>query len=407
MHLAIVTHTLSRGDGQGRVNYEVARAALDRGDYVTLIASTVSPELLSYDRVRWVEISVDGWPTALLRNQVFAFRSARWLRQHRDEIDVTLANGFITWAPVQVNAAHFVHSAWLHSEVHTSRLTSGPTAWYQWAYTALNARWERRAFAQAETVIAVSDRVAAELRAAGVPDSRIRTVPNGVDLDEFTPQAAQHEPMNLPVSIGDRRLALFVGDLKTPRKNLDTVLRALVDLPGLHLAVAGRTDGSPYPAEAARLGVASQVTFLGFRRDIAALMRAADVCVCPSRYEPFSLVVLEALASGCPVVTARSVGAAPIVTPACGVVVDDPNDAHTLTEALRRVAVNPSPRERQSLRRAARAAALDYDWSRTAAGYLDVLDATYACPAGCMHEPSRAMASPPFSSSASAPPPSV
>jgi glycosyltransferase involved in cell wall biosynthesis len=245
-------------------------------------------------------------------------------------------------------------------------------AWYQWLYTALNARWERHAFAQAQIVVAVSERVEAELIAAGVPADCIRTIPNGVDLDEFAPGPVDRSALGLPPSVP---LALFVGDLQTPRKNLDTVLQAVSVLPELHLAVAGGTNGSPYPALAEQLGISDRVHFLGFRSDVADLMRAANVCVCPSRYEPFSLVLLEALASGCPVVTTHSVGAAPIVTPACGAVLDDPEDAVALAEALQRIAVGPSLASAETFRRAARSAASAYPWSRTATAYLNALDA--------------------------------
>ncbi|MDR5827169.1 glycosyltransferase family 1 protein, partial [Caballeronia sp. LP006] len=53
MKIAIVTHVARHNDGQGRVNYEIARAALAEGHDVTLIASHVAPELLQNPRLRW------------------------------------------------------------------------------------------------------------------------------------------------------------------------------------------------------------------------------------------------------------------------------------------------------------------------------------------------------------------
>lgn len=370
MHIGIVTHALCRGDGQGRVNYEIARAALDRGHAVTAVASTVDAALSGRDAYRWIRIPVDGWPSALLRNQVFAWRSARWLRRHGDTLDVVMANGAITWAPAAINVAHFVHSAWLASDVHTARTQWGPAALYQWAYTALNARWERHAFRQARTVVAVSHRVRDELRAIGVPDDAITVIPNGVDLSEFQPGPASRSALGLPE---DAPLALFVGDLQTPRKNLDTVLRALPAVPGLHLAVVGARDGSPYPAQARALDLAERVHFLGFRDDVPALMRAADLCVCPSRYEPFSLVLLEALASGLPVVTAAAVGAAPLLTDDCGVVLDDAEDAPALAEAMTHILDDPARHRRMC--RAARDVATQHSWAQMANAYLDLLEA--------------------------------
>lgn len=369
MRLGIVTHKLIRGDGQGRVNYEVASAALRRGHEVVLVATEVAPELAEAEGVQWFRTDVGAWPSALLRNQAFARRSARHLKRVRGEVDLVMANGFITWAPTAFNAVHFVHSAWLQSDVHTARVRRGPRAWYQWLYTALNARWERQAFAQAEALVAVSERVRGELIALGVAPDGIHVVPNGVDLDEFAPGHADREALGLPQAVP---LGLFIGDLQTPRKNLDVVLRALRLVPELHLAVVGETSGSVYPAMAEALGVAERAWFLGFRRDVPDLMRTADLCLCPSRYEPFSLVLLEALASGLPVVTARPVGAAGLVTPACGLVLKHPEDDEALARAVTGL-IGDETRLR-AMGAAARTVAEMHGWERMAHRYVDLFE---------------------------------
>ncbi|WP_237181465.1 glycosyltransferase family 4 protein [Paraburkholderia tropica] len=98
----------------------------------------------------------------------------------------------------------------------------------------------------------------------------------------------------------DKFLLLFVGDLRTPRKNLGTVLEALKQLPEhVHLAVAGYLLGSPYPEMARQLGIESRVHFLGLVREMPMLMRSVDAYVFPSRYEAMSLSLLEAMAAGC------------------------------------------------------------------------------------------------------------
>ena len=369
MRLALVTHKLLRGDGQGRVNYEVAKAALRCGHHVTLVATEVASELAADERVRWFKTEVGRWPSALLRNQVFARRSARHVERIRNEVDLVMANGFITWSPAAFNAVHFVHSAWLRSDVHTLRVRRGPRAWYQGLYTALNAHWERRAFAQAEALVAVSERVRDELVEVGVEPDRIHVVPNGVDLDEFAPGSADRVALELPPDVP---LGLFVGDLQTPRKNLDVVLQALQRVPALHLAVVGEVAGSAYPAVAEALGVADRVTFLGFCRDVPSLMRAADLCLCPSRYEPFSLVLLEALASGLPVITARPVGAASLVTSACGIVVEDPEGVQSLTRAISGLIGDPARLQAMSL--AARSVAEEHSWARMGQRYVDLFE---------------------------------
>ena len=86
----------------------------------------------------------------------------------------------------------------------------------------------------------------------GVSRSQIRVILNGVDTEEFSPGEASRQKLGLPENVP---LAMFAGDIRTPRKNLDTVLRALVKVPDLHLAVVGNPEGSPFPKLAASLGL--------------------------------------------------------------------------------------------------------------------------------------------------------
>jgi glycosyltransferase involved in cell wall biosynthesis len=334
----------------------------------------VDERLERSDAVTWIHIPVWRFPTELLRNQVFAWRSARWLRRNRETLDLVLANGAITWPAADVNVAHFVHGAWLQSPVHTMRARSGPYAWYQGVYTAANALWERRAFRQARTVVAVSGRVQEELEGIGISPHKTRVIPNGVDLDEFTPGPPERSRFGLPE---DAPLGALVGDLKTPRKNVDSVLRSMTRVPDFHLALAGRLEGSPYPAMAQKLGVHDRVHFLGFCADVPALFRSVDVCLCPSRYEPFSLVLLEALAAGCPVITSRNVGAAALLPAEAGWVINDATDIRALTESIHEVMRAKPLRQ---MERAAREAAEQHSFARMATAYVDLLEET-GCPA--------------------------
>ncbi len=326
MRVAIVTHVVRHNDGQGRVNHEIARAALDENIAVTLVASHVAPDLLAHPNVRWVPMKIGRWwPTNLLRQQVFAFKSALWLRTHRSEYDVLHVNGFITWVPADVNTAHFVHSGWFGSKYYPFGLTKGVWSAYQFIYTRVNATLERWAYRRSRVITAVSQKVADEIRAIGLtPRNRVDVIYNGVDTQGFAAAHGDRAKFNLP---GDAFLLLFVGDLRTPRKNLGTVLEALRHLPpDVHIAVAGYLPGSPYPEQARALGVADRVHFLGLVKEMPVLMHSVDAFVFPSRYEAMSLSLLEAMAAGLPVVTARTAGGAEIITPECGIVLDDPDD---------------------------------------------------------------------------------
>jgi glycosyltransferase involved in cell wall biosynthesis len=376
--LCIVTHNVIKGDGQGRVNYEVVQEAIRRGHHVTLLASQISPELQHNDLVKWVSIPVEGLPSELLRNLVFAWRSTQQLRKLISQFDIVKANGAITWAKSDVNAVHFVHSSWLKFSSQKTKsksiqqyLNPGKILYnfYQWLYTALNARWEKQAFHQAQAVVAVSDRVAKDLLEIGVPPASIQVVPNGVDLQEFSPGTADRKKWGLPEEVP---LALFAGDIRISRKNLDTVLRALVKVPNLHLAVAGITEGSPYPQLSVSLGVSDRVHFLGLRRDVPEVMKAVDFFVFPSRYEPFGLVVIEAMATGIPVITARSTGASDLVTPEAGIVLQDSDDTEALVQALLLLTNNPDLRKKMG--QTARAIAEQHSWTNMAQQYVNIFE---------------------------------
>jgi len=365
MRIGIVTRRVGPNDGQGRVNQEIAREALRQGHEVRLFCESADPALI-HDGARLFKMAPPAFlPSRLLRDQVFAARTSRVLAG----CDAVLANGFASWARSDVNAVHFVHRAWLASPHHPWRQHRDARSLYARLYAGVNARLERGAFRRARRVVAVSEKLRTELLAGGVAPERITTILNGVDTVEFAPGPADRATLGLPRGVP---MALFAGDLRTPRKNLDGVLRALVEVPGLHLAVAGRHEGTAWPAMAESLGVADRTQFLGFRTDMPALMRTADMFVFPSRYEACSLVLLEALASGLPVITASSAGGAEIITAAVGIVLPDSKDVAGLAEAMRGLADYPS--RRKEMRLAARTLALAHGWQAMAQTYLGLLE---------------------------------
>jgi glycosyltransferase involved in cell wall biosynthesis len=370
VRLIIVTHVVRHNDGQGRVNYEIARAALEYGYEVVLIATEVARELLADPLLRWIPIRISRLlPTNLLRQQVFALKSALWLRTNRRESDLLHVNGFITWMPADVNTAHFVHTGWFKSKYYPFGVGKGLWSAYQFAYTRTNAVLERWAYRRSRVIAAVSEKVAAEVCGIGLtPNNQLTVIYNGVDTETFSVAKGDRARFGLS---GDKFVLLFVGDLRTPRKNLGTVLKALVDLPEhVHLAVAGHIQGSPYPEKARVLGVADRVHFLGLVKEMPVLMRSVDAFVFPSRYEAMSLSLLEAMAASLPVVTARTAGGAEIITPECGIVLDDPDNASTLAQAVARLAANDD--ERLAMGRAANELATGFGWTRMARQYIEI-----------------------------------
>ncbi|PZU92851.1 MAG: glycosyl transferase [Pseudanabaena sp.] len=369
MKICIVTSSVRKGDGQARVNYEIVKEAIQRGHQVTLVVRKAVDEISQHKLVNCVYFPVDKVPTELMRGFVFAQKSDRWLKKHRHEFDIVVSCGAVTTGESDVNVVHFVHSAWLDSPFHTSRVNKNLYGLYQWLYTSLNAYWERVALKKAKILVAVSGTIKKEIIGVGIPADRIKVILNGVDVDEFIPiQTPDRSQFGLPEKAD---LALFVGD-KTNRKNLDSVLKALVNVPDLHLAVVGNLEKSTYPQMVKSLKLEERVHFLGYRSDIAKIMQVVDFFVFPSRYEPFGMVVTEAMASGLPVIITKASGVADIVTPDCGVTLTDSEDILALTSALKKLSSEKSLR--REMGQSARAIAEQHPWNTKSCEYVDLFE---------------------------------
>jgi glycosyltransferase involved in cell wall biosynthesis len=369
MKICIVTRNIMKGDGQSRVNYEIAWQAIRRGHNVTMLASCVDLDLQQNSQTHWINIQVKSWPTQILSGLAFSWQTASCLKKYRSNLDLVMVNGANTNERADINAVHFVHTSWLKSHVHPWHLRRDLYGAYQWLFSTLNAYWEKRAFRKANIVIAVSEKVKQELLSIGVPSDRIRVILNGVDLQEFSPGTSDRRTLGLPEDV---TIALFVGDILTSRKNLDSVLKAMVNVPDVHLAVVGNTEGSPFPKLAGDLNLGQRVHFLGFRRDVSEIMKASDFFVFPSRYEACTLVLLEAIATGLPVITAETAGGAEIITPDCGIVLTDSEDIQALAEALSQLASDCDRRIQMGW--AARAIAERHGWTSIAQKYIETFE---------------------------------
>ncbi len=231
---------------------------------------------------------------------------------------------------------------------------------------------------RADVVVATCSDEVAELGRLGVPAARTRVVPCGVDVRHFSPaRGAQHGARP-----GSRRL-LAVGRL-VERKGVDTVVRALADVPGADLRVAGGPppDRLADDPEAQRLlavareaGVADRVHLLGGvgHEDMPALLRSADVVVAAPWYEPFGIVPVEAAACGVPVVGSAVGGLLDTVRHGVTGTLVPPRDPAALAEAVRDL-LDDDERRAAYGRAARRAAVAHYAWDRVAARTAAVYD---------------------------------
>ena len=374
MHIGIVTHNILPGDGQGRANYEIVKYALKQGARVRVVADAIAEDLLPDIEVYRVPLPSWTHKINLPKVAIFAHRADHIIQSWTEKPDILHNYGYCTSLPHDINTSQYVHAAWAQSTFHTSRTNRNLYGAYQWLYTQSNAHWERHAYHQARVVVAASGTVREELKTlVGVPEDRLRVINNGADLNEFYPLPEGETPdrtgLELPENVV---LGVFAGDIRTPRKNLDSVLKAMAQVEGFHLAVVGRLEGSPYPALAEQLGLTKRVHFLDFRRDIAAIFRASDFFVFPSRYEACALVLSEAAASGIPILSSRTTGGAEVIAPGAGLLIDDPNDIKALTGALK--ALVQQPEQRARMQSIARAHASEQSWEKIGKQYYGLYE---------------------------------
>ncbi|MBI3837373.1 MAG: glycosyltransferase [Planctomycetia bacterium] len=189
------------------------------------------------------------------------------------------------------------------------------------------ARWTSR---WVECHVCVSQAVRDfSCRKGGLPEDKLTVIPNGVDFERFA-VAAPCSLSDLGVAAG-RRLITHVGRLD-PQKGLFWLLeilpRIFAQLPGHDLLLAGTgREREPLRQYTVKLGLERKVHFVGFRRDVPEILAASDLVVLASRWEGMPNVVLEAMASGKPVVATDVEGVSESLGPAADaqtVPADDP-----------------------------------------------------------------------------------
>jgi glycogen(starch) synthase len=178
---------------------------------------------------------------------------------------------------------------------------------------------ERRMARAADRLIVCSAYMHAQVCGAfGLSPDRVSVIPNGIDPGDLRP-AADLPRLRARYAMPGEKLVLLAGRLvheKGFHLALDALPALIRRLGGVRFVVAGAGPAeAELRAQAARLGLLEHGTFAGWAGDelLHSLYRVADLCVVPSLYEPFGLVALEAMASGCPCIAADTGGLREVV----------------------------------------------------------------------------------------------
>ena len=180
-----------------------------------------------------------------------------------------------------------------------------------------------------------------------VPNERIRVIPPGVDTVRFCPASSPKPVIRQALGLPDRVTVFTLGRLDE-RKGFDLFFHAVGALaqstrPGPSIVISAG-DGSPQEAAEhakldtiiAELNLRSMITWLPVlpEADLPRYYQAADVFVLPSRYEPFGIVMLEAMASGVPVVATQEGGPSKVIEQGVDGLLVDPTNATQFSDAM-------------------------------------------------------------------------
>lgn len=303
-------------------------------------------------------------------------RAARRELEHlRPKTTVSLG---VNCPPGDVLWVGSVHAAWLADggEIYLRGVKIPPVVRRLLLRHQVLLRLERRYFTQSSPrlVLCTSQREADDLaRYYGVARELLHVVPNGFDGEVFSAhrRADLRDEARSELGVEEGQQIVLMVANEWHRKGLGPLLRGLSLLgdDNVRLDLVGAKSPSEYLRQADALGLAGRVFWHGASAEVDRFYAAADVFALPTTYEPFGIVIIEAMAMGLPVVTSRLAGAAVAIDDGRdGLLLQDPRDPHEIARALRG-ALNADV----SLGRRAAQAALPYEWSAILQGVDELI----------------------------------
>jgi len=335
----IILHADPSRGGAEQYTADLAGALAARGHVVSLLAQDFGPAIPG---VKLIPLIASG---ATRRAKYVRFLQS--LETHLASTAYDIVHAML---PVRTCDVYHPHAGLAAEAIASGHRKHEGAAARAAAKLANRANLRRRAFAAVEkkllaqvrppVVLCLSEYVKATVRRHySLPAEKLATLFNAVDLKKFDPSSRPEarDSTRARLGIGEDQTAALMIAQDFVRKGLREAILALsaVKDPKLVLVVVGRGNVSPYRKLARDHGVANRVIFNGPTDDPYSFYRAADFFVLPTRHDPCSLVVLESLAMGLPVISTIFNGACEIMEGGReGFVLPNPADVDALAKAM-------------------------------------------------------------------------
>nr|WP_232542205.1 glycosyltransferase family 4 protein [Nocardia bovistercoris] len=324
-----------------------------------------------HDRIDLLELAT-MWTAGFPEPRTFSLRAARLLRERASEFDVVHDNQCLGSGLLDIQR-FLPLVATIHHPITKDREVDLAAA--IWRRKPLVRRWygflgmQQRVAKQIPDLLTVSSSSAADIVTDfDVDPAQLEVVPLGVDTTLFAPGSAPRRAGRI----------VAVASADKPLKGINHLLEALVRLRTTHtveLQLVAKLEPNGATEKAiAELGLSDIVTVRSglTDRELAELLRSAEIACIPSLYEGFSLPAVEAMASGTPLVVSRT-GALPEVVGESGVCAEliTPGDTAALAHAIG--ALLDAPQQRARMRAACRERAVNvFSWESVAARTAEV-----------------------------------
>jgi len=366
MKIAFVVHDYHRGSGHSRYVVELATRFSEHHE-VHVFANRIES---NGDR-RVIFHTVPAVRSNVITT-LFSFALSSKLLVHGG-FDIVHNQGYCG-PRGNVITTHICNEAWSRSLTRfAGRQTLRERIFHFFA-----SRFEHRLYAEASGchVIAISNRVADDVRQYYGCAGRIHVIYHGVDLEMFSPgvrrfREEHRRRLGLPDS---NTVFIYVGDL---RKGAAQCIRALSQVPQSHLILLSRSAPEPYRKLAEQAAVAARVHLLPPTSSVEQFYGMADALLLPSPYDAFAMVVTEAMACALPVIVSREAGASELINHGeNGFVLQNPGDDAELAGYMRRIQADPGYAARVG--RAARKTVEQLSWDAVAEQTMHIYEEALA-----------------------------